>query len=75
LKDKRSIVNSTKERIRHRFNVSIAEVDFQERHNYAEIGIAMVGSDNRYLEEVFSKIIECLNNDGRFEIVEVAKVI
>jgi len=58
LKDKRKIVKGFKDRVASRFNVSVAEIDFQDRHRRALIAVAMVGSDRRQVESVLSRIAE-----------------
>ena len=75
LKAKRGVVKSVKERLRSRFNISVTEVGFHDKHNYVELGIAIVGVENRILEEIISKVASFLENDHRFEVVEVVKVI
>ena len=43
LKDKRRVVKSLVERLHQRLRVSIAETDFHDLHQRAEIGVAVVG--------------------------------
>lgn len=50
LKDKRRIVKSFKDRVAHRFNVSVAEVEGQETHRRVTLAVAMVGNDRAYVE-------------------------
>ena len=57
LKDKRRVIKSFKDRVGHRYNVSIAEVDGLENHRMAVLAIAMVGNDRRYVEGALQKII------------------
>jgi uncharacterized protein YlxP (DUF503 family) len=57
LKDKRRVVKSLIERLHHRFRVSIAETDFHDLHQRAEIAMAVVvaggeGELDRMMEEV-----------------------
>jgi uncharacterized protein YlxP (DUF503 family) len=40
LKEKRMVVKSVKDRIRHRFNVSISEIGDHEQWNSSVLGIA-----------------------------------
>jgi uncharacterized protein YlxP (DUF503 family) len=49
LKEKRSIVKSVLSRLRNEFNVSTAEVDAQENHQRAVIGIASVSASGEYV--------------------------
>ncbi len=58
LKDKRRVVRGLKDRIRARFNVSIAEVDSQDSHQRAEIGVAMVSNDAVHVTTVFNKLVD-----------------
>ncbi|MBN1553844.1 MAG: DUF503 domain-containing protein [Phycisphaerae bacterium] len=45
LKDKRRIVKSFKDRVIHRYHVSVAEVDGHETHRRVTLAVAMVGND------------------------------
>jgi uncharacterized protein YlxP (DUF503 family) len=49
LKAKRSVLNRIKERVKNRFNASVAEVDYQDLWQRAAIGVAVVGIENRFL--------------------------
>ncbi len=46
LKDKRHVVQSLKERLRHRFNVSVAEIDYQDLWQRALVAAVTVSSDH-----------------------------
>jgi uncharacterized protein YlxP (DUF503 family) len=56
LKEKRSVVRKFRDRVRARFDVSIAEVDAQDLHQRAVFGVSVVSADHvvceRALEEV-----------------------
>jgi hypothetical protein len=58
LKDKRRVLNSLRDRIRHEFNVSVAEVGDADLHQYAVLGVAVVGSDRRLLEQILSQVVD-----------------
>jgi uncharacterized protein YlxP (DUF503 family) len=49
LKDRRQVVRSLKDRLRHAFNLAIAELDSGEVWNRATIGIAVISSSSSYL--------------------------
>lgn len=57
LKGKRHIVKSLAERIRHRFNVSVAEVDGNDSWQTAYLGISCVSNDAQHANEVLSKVV------------------
>lgn len=58
LKDKRMAVRSVRDRLRKRFNVSVAELDHQELWQRAEIGVASIGPDAGYLESQLARALE-----------------
>ena len=49
LKDRRQVVRSLKDRLRHAFNLAIAELDSAEVWNRATLGIAVISSSQSYL--------------------------
>jgi uncharacterized protein len=52
LKDKRMILRSLRDRLRAKFNVSVAEVDHQDLWQRAQMSVVMVGSDEGFLQKV-----------------------
>jgi uncharacterized protein YlxP (DUF503 family) len=58
LKGKRQVVKSLTERLKHRFNVSIAEVEDNDLWQLATLGICCVSNDKRFTNEVLSKAVE-----------------
>ncbi|MGH9416453.1 MAG: DUF503 domain-containing protein [Terriglobales bacterium] len=50
LKDRRQLLTSAKARLRHRFNVSVAELDDEGLWQRATLGIAAIASDARVLQ-------------------------
>jgi uncharacterized protein len=48
LKEKRSVVKSVLARMRNEFNVSAAEVDAQDAHGRAVLGVVCVSSSSEY---------------------------
>jgi uncharacterized protein YlxP (DUF503 family) len=62
LKDKRRIVRSLKDRLRHDFNVSVSEVESQDNHAIAVLGLAQVGSDTRYINGALDKALKVVRS-------------
>ncbi|MFH2056989.1 MAG: DUF503 domain-containing protein [bacterium] len=56
LKDKRRIIKGIKERLRQKFNISIAEVGDNDLWQSALLGVAAVGNDRRFLESVLTQV-------------------
>ena len=71
LKEKRQIVKSIIERLRNRYNISIAEIDSQELHNLATIGFACVSNDRKLNHVIIDSVIEFIDGDYRVEIIEI----
>lgn len=49
LKDRRQVVRSLKDKLRHGFNISVSELDETVAYNRATIGVAAISSSNSYL--------------------------
>lgn len=73
LKEKRSIVKSLIGRLKSRFNISIAEVDYNDNKAGALIAIAIVSNDTRFVNQQLDKIIDFMRNDGRFYLGQVQR--
>lgn len=70
LKEKRFVLKSIKTKIRNRFNVSVAEVDQQDKWQRATLGISCVSNDRRLIDEILSKVQNLLMNDSRIEVTD-----
>jgi uncharacterized protein YlxP (DUF503 family) len=56
LKDKRHVVQSLKDRLRHKFNVAVAEIDYQDLWQRAAIAAVTVSSDHSHAEKVLQSV-------------------
>ena len=56
LKDKRSAVRGLKDRLRSRFNASVAEVAYQDKWQRAVIAVCILSSDKRQLESDMARV-------------------
>ncbi len=65
LKEKRSVVRSLRDRLRAKFNVSVAETGFQDVHTRATLSIALVATDARFAESVLEKADRLVSTNGR----------
>ena len=57
LKDKRQVVRSLAQRIRNKFQVSVAEVGDNDLWQIATIGVACVTNTHRHCEEMLDEIV------------------
>ena len=62
LKGKRQVLKSIVARVRNKFNVSVAEVDNNDRWQMATVGVCLVSNDSRYTNEVLSKVADFIIN-------------
>jgi uncharacterized protein YlxP (DUF503 family) len=60
LKDKRQVLQSIKDRLKDRFNVSVAEVEAQDHRQLAVLGVAMVGGEAGPVRAALQQIAEGL---------------
>ncbi len=70
LKGKRQVVRSLIEKVRHRFGVSIAEVDSQDLWQRAELGLAVVGNDEKLLSKRVDQVMHFMENQHLAEIID-----
>ncbi len=56
LKEKRQIVSSMKEKLKHKFNISLIESDYQDLWQKIQIAIAMVANSKTIVEKAFDQI-------------------
>ena len=70
LKEKRFVLKSLKDRIKRKYNVSIAELEANDKWQRSLIGIAMVSNENRLIDSSFTKILNLIDDDGRVEVID-----
>ena len=73
LKEKRHVIKSIIERIKSKFNASVAEVGYNELWNRSIIGVAVVSNNRNLCDASISKIISFVDNDERVEILNCYK--
>lgn len=60
LKDKRRIANSLKQKVRNKFNVSIAEVGSENDMGRLALAVVSVSNEKRHLESRLSKCLSMI---------------
>ena len=56
LKDKRQVVLSLKDRLRRKFNVAVAEIDYQDVWQRAVVAAVTVSSDHTHAQSVLQNV-------------------
>lgn len=72
LKEKRMVVKSIVEKTKHKFNISIAEIDKQDIHKSIVIGFACVTNSVRHADEIIENVLNYIekNTDAVIDDVE-----
>ncbi len=71
LKEKRSVIRSLRDRLMHKFNVSVAEVEDNDLWQRLTLGVTCVTNDSRYANEVLSKVVSFVEDvRGEFEVLD-----
>lgn len=73
LKDKRMVVKSLTEKMKHKFNISVAEVDMQDVHRTAVIGFACVTNSMSHADSIVDNVVRFIENNTEAEIEDVFK--
>lgn len=62
LKGKRKVVKSMVGKVKSRFNVSIAEIGFNDNWQKIQLGLSAVGNDRRHIDSSLNHIIGFLES-------------
>lgn len=57
IKDKRRILHGLKDRIREKYNVALAEINFQDKWQRSTLGVVAINSQAHVVEEILHKVI------------------
>lgn len=69
LKEKRSVLNKIIKRAQNEFNISIAQVGDLDRHQYAQIGFALVGNESRYINGKVDHLLRFIDDLHAAEVL------
>ena len=71
LKGKRQVARSIIDRVRHRFNVSIAEVEDNDKWQLLTLGFSCVSNHGGHANEVVSTIVQyIMDTSGDAEVLD-----
>ena len=69
LKEKRFVLNSIRDRVKRKFNVSISELGYQDKWQRAQIGIATISNEYSHTEQSLQKVFQFLDRSDDYEII------
>lgn len=70
LKEKRRVLKSIKDRTSRKFNVSIAEVDYNDLWQRAKLGICCVSNDKVHADRVLSGVVNFIEGNFQAELLD-----
>lgn len=70
LKDKRRVLKSLKERLRNRFNCSVAETEFQDLWQRGRLTLCVVSNDSRHANTQLNEIVRFAAADRSAGLVD-----
>ena len=70
LKGKRKVVRSMVDKVKHRFNVAVAEIGSNDKWQKIELGLSTVGNDRRHVDASLNNILAYLESLYVAEIVD-----
>lgn len=69
LKDKRQVLHSIKDRLRGKFNLSIAEVDAQDLWQKSVLAMACVANEGSHVGQVLEQALNMIKGNPAVEVV------
>ena len=70
LKEKRFALQSLKTRLRNKFNVSVAEVEYLDKWQRTVIACAVVSNEKKHVDSMLNNIFQFVDQDTHSEIIE-----
>lgn len=71
LKGKRHALKGLKQKLRQRFDISVAEVDHHDSWQRATLAVACVSGDSRHANEVISKAMDFIEDNVEGYVIDV----
>lgn len=74
LKGKRQVSRSIVQRIRNRFNVSVAEVAELDQWQLLSLGVVFASNDRRHADEILSKIVHFAEDQSNGAVLHQSRI-
>lgn len=75
LKDKRRIIRSIQDKLKAKFNIAIAELEYQDKWQRSVLGVCTINSRKSEIELTLLKISEIFNDSNDFMVIKERKKI
>jgi len=73
LKDKRSVIQGLKQRLRDRFNVSVAEIGYGDAPKRCRLGVAIVSQESRAIHSQLDKVVELIRRTRGLSLLDYTR--
>jgi uncharacterized protein len=70
LKEKRSVVKSIIDKVRHKFSVSIAEIEDQDLHQSIVVGFVVISNSTSHANSVIQKIVNYIEENTQASLLD-----
>jgi len=70
LKSKRFVLKSIKTKLRNKFNVSVAEIDNNDKWQRASLGVAVVSNERKIVDSTLNQVINFIESEVRVEVID-----
>ena len=70
LKEKRKTLNRIKDRLKKKFNIAFAELEYLNKWQRSKIGVVTINTQKRMIEKIFQKIILEIEESIEGEILQ-----
>ncbi len=71
-KEKRGIANKLKDKLRYKFNVSVAEIEDLENLQSLVLAVITVSNDTRHIQSTLSNVLSLIETVSTEEILDVS---
>ena len=75
LKEKRMVIKSLMDRMKNKFNISVAEVEEQDNHRIAVIGFVCVTNETSHANSIIDNVVNYIEDNTEAEIEDIFKEI
>jgi uncharacterized protein YlxP (DUF503 family) len=70
LKDKRRILKSILDKLKNKYNITIAETDYNDKWNRSIITFAAVSNSGKFSDKIINQVEKYFEMDGRIEVLK-----
>lgn len=70
LKSKRRFIKRIKDKVKNRFNVSIAEVDHNDLWQRTTLGVSVATNEKQFANQVLSEVVDLISKENGVQILD-----